>query len=190
MAADEFSNEDFFADDADEVREYKEEDLSQLTKLASRQLEIEQHIKELEEQLAKAKRDLYQVSAEDIPGLMDEIGMQEFLLKSGERIKVRRVVKASIPQKHKAEALRWLRDNNAGSLIKNEVTAAFGKGEDQNAFKLFAALQKRGLNVKQKEGVHGQTLAAYVREQMEKGIALPNEILGVFEYMETKVTKA
>lgn len=181
-----------FADEFDDDGELAADDQQKqdLATLANRQLAIEARIKDIEEQLSKAKRELFSVSSEDIPRLMDEIGMKEFMLTSGERIQVKRGVKASIPVKFRDQAFAWLRENGHGDLVKNEVKATFGRGEDERARALLKFLQDKGLNADQKESVHAGTLAAFVREQLERGAEVPHEMLGVFEYQETKVTKA
>lgn len=181
-----------FADDFEDEEEttWTEADLRDLATLGNQFLAAQEKVRRLEEELDEAKRELFNIGSRDLPNRMDEIGMKEFLLDSGERIQVRRVVKASIPAKLRNEAFAWLRENGHGDLVKNEVKALFGRGEDDKARALLEFLQKKGMNVDQKESVHAGTLAAFVREQLKNGVDVPHELLGVFEYMETKVTKA
>ena len=177
-----------FETDAEAVS-YSTEDLKELAVLADRQLELEREKAELEEKLKRVDQQLQKVSGVDIPTAMDAIGMSDFMLTSGERITVQRKVKASIPKTKQAEAFKWLRDNEHGSLIKNNVTASFGRGEDDKAKELLQKLDSAGFTVSQKESVHAQTLAAFVREQMERGADLPADLLGIFEYAVTKIAK-
>jgi hypothetical protein len=71
---------------------------------------------------------------------------------------------------------KWLRENNFGSLIRTEVVAQFGMGEDKKAVALTLSLLKRKYDVIQKQSVHPSTLKAFVKEQLEKehGITLPS----------------
>lgn len=177
-----------FEQDA-ESTSYSTKDLAELAILAEKQLSLEREKEDLEEQLKQVERELQKVSGVDIPTVMDQIGMSDFMLKSGERIKVERKIKASIPKTKQDQAFAWLRSNGFDSLIKNQVVAAFGKGEDQRAKELAAKLNAAGFIVSQSESVHAQTLGAFVREQMERGVELPADLLGIFEFNITKVSK-
>ena len=93
-----------------------------------------------------------------------------------------------MPEDKKIEAFKWLRDNNHGDLIKNNVSVSFGKGEDSDAVKLKAELEKQGLVVDQKQDIHWQTLRGFVREQMEKNQNIPSEMFGLYVANRTKLT--
>jgi hypothetical protein len=167
---------------------YSVDDLKELALLAERQLALEREKSDLEAQLKSVQQQLDRVGGVDIPAAMDAIGMKDFMLKSGERITVDRKVKASIPKAKQKEAFAWLRENEHGSLIKNNVTASFGRGEDDKAVELLQKLDAAGFTVSQKEAVHAQTLGAFVREQMARGEPLPADLLGIFEYNVTKIS--
>jgi len=176
---------DFFEDEQLPVDEAK---LTRLADLAKLQLEQQERFEELTAQVADAKKALQQTSMEDIPSLMDEIGMASFKLESGAQVSVETKITASIAKKNQAEAFKWLKDNGHESLIKNDVTVSFGKGEDKKADKLTAQLEKKNLQVKRKTSVHAQTLGAFVREQLAEGEEVPMDLLGVFEIKQTKIT--
>ena len=168
--------------------EFSEESLRSLAELARTQLDLEERIKEAEDVLKGLQDRLFRVSGVDIPTKMDEIGVSDFLLKSGERVKVVRGAKASIPKARLAEAIKWLTDNGAGSLVKTKLQVDFGREEMEEAQKLCAELNDRGLDASSTMGVHPMTLSAYVREQMEQGVNLPADVLGIIEYATTKIT--
>ena len=46
--------------------------------------------------------------------------------------------------------------------------------------------QQKGYNVKQKQGVHVSTLRAFVKEQIQDGKQVPNDMFGV--YVANRVT--
>jgi len=183
-----------FEEDAKDVT-FTNDDLKELAELAGRQVALEKAKADLEEQLKQVDQQLQKVSGVDIPTAMDAIGMSDFMLSTGERITVERKVKASIPKTKKPEAFAWLRANEFGSLIKNNVTASFGRGEDDKAKDLARKLNADGFTVDQQESVHAQTLSAFVREQLAKAkedgrpVEIPFDLLGVYEYSETKVSK-
>lgn len=170
------------------VTKVDQDDLKRVADMARQYLLHMDEIARLEGLLELEKRRLERVSRLDIPTLMEELGMQEFTLKSGEKVQVKRHIKASITDEHHDDAFLWLRRNGHGSLIKNEVKAQFGRGEDDKAKLLLQFCRNNGFVASQKESVPWNTLTAFVKEQLEKGVNVPREILGVFEYMETKIT--
>lgn len=166
-----------------------ESQLGRLSDLANVQLKQEDEVADLERRLKEASKELKRTNGELIPELMAEIGMQSFTLDTGESIEVLRKVKASISAKNRDAAFEWLRDNGHGSLIKNVVTTKFGRGEEADAIAFYETCVKEGLVTEQKESVHAQTLGAFVREQLAESENIPLDLLGVFEYSITKITR-
>ena len=82
----------------------------------------------------------------------------------------------------------WLRENNHGDLIKNNVSLTFGRNQDNEAKSIVDDLRKKGHNVKQAEKVEPMTLKAFVREQIEKGKDVPADLFGVYVATRTKIT--
>lgn len=162
-------------------------DLSTLSNLAKRQLQIEQEIEELEAKLKTKKEEHRQVSQIDLPEALSECGMSSFKLDNGASVTVKPFYNCSIPKEHYSEAMAWLRDHGHGDLIKNTVSVDFGRGEDDKAAQFKAELINNGTSYKDKTGVHPQTLRAFVREQVESGQSLPLDILGVFIGQQTSI---
>jgi hypothetical protein len=148
----------------------------------------EKEVTQLEAKLKAAKDHAFKLTSDIIPSRMDELGVPFIGLPDGRKIEVVDMVTAKIPKGRQAEAYQWLRENGAESLIKNVVTATFSRGEDSKAADLLAALEAQGLAASQDESVHWQTLRAYVREQREKGVQLPEDLFGIYEYRMTKVS--
>ena len=71
-------------------------------------------------------------------------------------------------------------ENGADEIVKNEVTIAFGKGEDPKAMALVGEMQRRGLNVMFRRNIHPMTLKAWIKEKMEDGAALPLDDIGLW----------
>ena len=99
---------------------------------------------------------------------MQELGLESLTLKDGSAVKVKQLVQASIPVKHRETAFQWLRDRGHGDLIKNQISAEFGKGEDQSAGKFIENIKSLGYEPKQKVWVEPMTLKAFVREQISR----------------------
>ena len=171
-----------------EDRQLEDGEIKSLTELLETLAQEERDVKDLEAKLKQAKDRVFKLTSDLIPSRMDELGTPFIGLPDGRKVEVVNAVTAKIPAGRKAEAYDWLRDNGAGSLIKNVVTATFGKGDDAQAAELHSALEEQGLAVSQDESVHWQTLRAFVREQREAGMELPEDLLGIFEYRVTKVS--
>ena len=75
------------------------------------------------------KLEKHKLSTENIPALMDEMGMDRVDV-DGLTVSRKMIVHASIPSDRKEEAFAWLRENGLDDIIKNDVTCSFGKGED------------------------------------------------------------
>ena len=174
------------------MEDLTKEQLKRIADLGTRQLDLEQLVKDQEAELKRLKTELFNLTSSVIPEVMKEIGMLSFTMEDGSFLEVKHVIKAAIAKKNEVKAFKWLRDNEAGDLIKNNVTISFGKGEDERAMGAVKMLSGLNYSPSQKESVHGNTLSAYVRERMEEGdekmTQEAQDLLGVFEYDVTKIT--
>ena len=131
-----------------------------LKKLEDELAEVEAHVKEL-------KKQIDMVGGEVIPTMMQEMNISTMKLADGSAIEVKPVYGASISEGKKQEAFQWLRDNDLGDLIKNEVTVSFGRNEDNKASNYANLAQGQGYQPVQKLKVEPMTLKALVRERIE-----------------------
>lgn len=168
------------------------EQLQRLTFLAQGQITLEDAKAEVEVKLQALSRELRIISEEQIPELMDEIGMAGFALTTGEKVEVKRDTKASIKVENRVKAFKWLRDNGHDTIIKNQIIASFGKGEMSKAIELLDELEAHNYICDHKESVHASTLSAFVREMNKSDKPLSSEVmtlLGAFGYAKTKITR-
>ena len=135
------------------------------------ELESEQLVKEQE--LKEIKRKVELVSSEVIPTMMQEMNISTLKLADGTSVEVKPVYGASIPVDKKEEAYKWLRENGLGDLIKNEITVAFGRSEDNKAQQYAVLAQGQGYEPVQKLKVEPMTLKALVRERVEMDSTCP-----------------
>ena len=163
----------------DEVKEISEA----CNKLTSQNQKVETIQKSLKEAEEEARR----LSEEVIPTLMQQAGVSSIKLDNGTSVEVSPYYYAKISEDRKAEAFQWLRENDHGDLIKNNVSVSFGKGEDSNAVNLKSELEAKGLVVDQKQDVHWQTLRGFVKEQIEKNKTIPSETFGLYIANRTKI---
>jgi len=151
--------------------------LSELGQEYARELAIQEELaKEIELSKAKTTR----LSEVTIPEKMTELGLEEFKLKTGDKVTLQPVFGASVPDARKPEAWAWLRDNGHGSLIKTKFSMDFGMGEEQEVIKVTDVLKANGIAFKEKEDVHASTLKAFVTEQYENGKKFPEALFGAF----------
>ena len=171
-------------EDLDSVNEAK--NLSdQVVKLQN--LEDEYSTKEKE--LKELKRKVELISGEVIPTMMQEMNISTLKLADGSSVEVKPVYGASIPIAKREEAFKWLRDNDLGDLIKNEVTVAFGRNEDTKASDYAILAKGQGYEPVQKLKVEPMTLKALVRERLEAGQEMPSDLFNLFTGNRTKITR-
>ena len=152
--------------------------------------ELEDQVTLKEHELKELKRKAELLSGEVIPTMMQEMNISTLKLADGSSVEVKPVYGASIPTKSKEEAFKWLRDNGLGDLIKNEITVAFGRDEDNKAQQYAVLAQGQGYEPVQKLKVEPMTLKALVRERLESGQEMPSDLFNVFTGNRTKVTRS
>lgn len=164
-------------DYSDDAELPKTDRLSDLGVLAGALENWDHIVADLEQQLENAKSHRDEIAQEKIPELMEEIGMEEFKMASGRKIKVRQRVFASFHDGQKGEALAWLDSHGHGGLVKGEVVMPYLKGQDTIAEQAANLLRQTfQFPVTKDRTVHHQTLSAWAKRQLEKGEAIPESI--------------
>jgi hypothetical protein len=154
----------------------EEKSLTAISKMAMRHVELQAWIglkeKELKDLVDEAKK----IEEIDLPNAMLEIGMRTFRLNDGAAINVKKFYGASIKVENRSAAYLWLEAQGHESLIKTKVVTDFGKGhnEREEAKKFKQDLLADGFNASLDESVHHSTLKAFVKEQIEQGVVLPD----------------
>ena len=151
---------------------------------------LEDEIVEQEKKLKELKRNQELLSGEVIPTMMTEMNISTLKLADGSAVEVKPVYGASIPAAKKEDAFNWLRKNGLGDLIKNEITVAFGRNEDNKAMAYANLAQGQGYEPIQKLKVEPMTLKAMVRERLESGQEMPSDLFNVFAGNRTKITRS
>lgn len=150
---------------------------------------LDNKIKDVEEELGKLKSKYRELSEVDIPSMLSELGLSEITLADGNKISTATYYSARISDDKRDEAFRWLNDNGFADIIKNTVSVSFGRDEDDSARKLVDSLEDNGYATAQKKWVEPMTLKAFVREQVEKGSDLPLETFNVYIGQKTRIIK-
>ena len=151
----------------------------QLSQLVRSLRNVEQQIEDAENHIKSLKQEKHRLSVENIPALMDEMGVERLDV-DGLTVERKMIVSASIPKDRKDEALSWLRDNGLDDIIKNDVTCSFGKGQDNSAKNVIAILQDAGFDPATKTHVHPSRLKAFVKERVTDGKPIDLDMFGAF----------
>ena len=136
-------------------------------------------INEKEEELKSLKLQKHKMSTEQIPAMMDEMGVQRLDVENLS-VSLKPLINASIPPTRREEAYQWLRENDLDDIIKNDVILSFGKGEDNIAGDIMYDLEQRGMHPEKKTHIHSMTLRAFIRERVEKGLPIDLDLFGAY----------
>lgn len=173
------TDDDLFSDAIDTA--VSDSALGKISAHAKRMIELNREVARHESVIKTLKEEFRDIEQRKLPEAMLEAGVSEFKLDNGAKITVRDTVHGSIPEENRAAAFKWLRDNDFGDIIKNEIKVPFGKGEDEKAKAVQDYLkEKYGLQTEAKESVHASTLAAWAKEQLKKGVDVPLDTLGLW----------
>ena len=167
-------------------------ELNNAETLSSHVLELqklEDEIKKDEERLSQKKAQADKLSQQVIPEIMDSMKLKTMKLKDGSAIEVKEIYSATIPLDKREGAFTWLRNNDLGDLIKNEITVSFGRNEDNKASEYANLAESNGYQPVQKLKVEPMTLKALYRERVEKELDLPSEHFNLFKGNKTKITR-
>ena len=175
---------------AESVREWNNEatdnELSVVSGLANKQLQVGSELAELEGAVKAKKEELRLISEQELPDAMQAAGLNEIVLSSGEKISIGEFYSAHISKANQEVAYQWLTANGHEGLIKNEVSLRFGRNESEVVNETVSNLKARGLSPEVRQSVHPSTLKAFVREQLTSGNDIPTEPFGI--YIGTKAT--
>jgi hypothetical protein len=163
--------------------------IEDITKLANAMVDAEQDVKDAELRLERTKERLRKIREDTIPGVMQELGLSELRLATGEKLSIKQDVYSQLANENKGAAYNWLEENGFGGLIKVNVVVDFGKGELERAKKLQSLLAEKGLSVTIGESVHWQTMKAFLNEQIKKEADIPLDLFGATPIFVAKITK-
>ena len=167
----------------------KTENIQSLADQVERLSTLQQEIETQEDALKQKKKNFEHLSAEVIPTMMAEMGLSHLKLMDGSSVDVKPNYSASITIANKDAAFQWLRDNNLGDIIKNEISVSFGRNEDNKAADYASLASERGFSPTQKLKVEPMTLKALVRERLESGKEMPTELFNVFVGNKTTIKR-
>jgi len=155
-----------------------DEKLASLSKLAHEQHAIEQDIAQIEANLADKKKLYNEISEIKLPEVMDELGIDQFNLANGIKVKVSPFYSGKITD---TKAYTWLEENNEADIIKGEVVIPFPKGFDKQKLRMIVKVaEELGLSANVGEQVHPSTLRAWIKDMIQSGQQFPRELFNVY----------
>ena len=146
-------------------------------------------VEDAEAALKAAKDRLNRLQLEDVPQLMIEVGVVDFVTDDGYHVTLSEEVKASITNANAPGAHKWLTDNGFGGLIKTFVGVPFAASERDSALALREQLEADKYDPELTERVHPSTLKAFVKERLEAGDEIPFDLFSIHPFNKAKLKR-
>ena len=175
--------------DADKFDNVEKDGASRLSNLIRQSLDVQRQIEEAEQHVKDLKFKKRKVDQEDIPMLMEEMGVDSLTV-DGHKVSVVNFVHARIPEEKRDQAYSFLRSIGEADIIKNDVTVSFSAGQDNMAGAVVDDLRNQGYEPAQKTHIHPSTLKAWVKNRIESGKDLDFETFGVYVGTEAKIKRS
>lgn len=137
----------------------------------------------ISECLKNRNKELFRVRQQQIPEIMKEFGLDGVKALDGTSIQI--VGDISITKKDEQKIFKYLRDHEAGDLIKNQVIVTVDNEEERK--EVIESLDKTSCCYEAKEGIHAGTLKKYIKSLKEKGKQIPEDAVAVFDYEYSKI---
>lgn len=150
-----------------------------------KKLDLENQLKHLNHEIQKIERD-------ELPEMFTRAGVTSLTVEAtgnhpafvAERSTV---FTAKIPDEKRQEAFEWLEKNEHGDLVKSVINIFFGMQEHEERLRVMKILSDAKVQFYSNESVHHMTLKAFVKGEIQKGHAIPHDLLGVYVFDEVKI---
>ena len=149
-------------------------ELENIGELATELVRLQKEVEYCEGILKQAKENLRIVQEGKLPAALDQAGLSEIKLDTGEKVSINTFYNCSIDASKKPEAFDWLHDNGHGDIVKHTISLDFKKGESDQATTAVSALVEAGFDPVDQTKVAPQTLKAFARVEVEAGRQLPD----------------
>ncbi len=173
----------------DAFNKVSKEGSSKLSNLIRQSVDLDKQVKDAEQYLKDLQYKKRTIDEEDIPSLMEEIGV-ESLTVDGNKVSIEKYVSARIPENRKSEAFGFIRSIGEGDIIKNEVVVGFGMGQDNVAGAVVDDLRNQGLSPAQKTHIHPMTLRTWAKNRIEKNQEIDFDMFGIYVGNRAKIKGA
>jgi hypothetical protein len=158
-----------------------------LTNKASELKVMTEHLEYLQEAVKKAEETIKNLSEQELPMLMNEIGMQQFKLQDGTKFEVKPILAVNAPKEKMEEIDEWLDNNGHSGLVKTTILVPKTVPHDALE-KLLIEFKAQGFDFDVTKSIHWQTLNKWAREMEEEGYAIPEDLFKVYRAMKAFIT--
>lgn len=147
-----------------------EEKLSRLAELALNMRKLENDIEVTEVRLSVMKAELKKVSEDQIPSLMQEIGIDSITLSNGLKLSTKFFASGKVLDD---SVYDWFEKEGFADIVKSDLVVKTRRIEKQDLAPVKEAIRGAGLEYSEKDSIHWQTLSAFLRDRIEEGGSLP-----------------
>lgn len=162
------------------------EELGEISKLITEAWMIEERIEKGKALLEKLTGMVNLIKTKQLPDLMAKFNMAEFKTTDGISVKVKPFYSGKILS---PAAYDWLNANGHGGAIKTEVVVPLVKGQMELGKEIVKYLADKQYTGLLNTEVHHQTLNALVKEIMENGKTLPEDLFSTYTGRVAKVSR-
>jgi len=170
-----------------EKQQATDAEIEQIADLAQRQKTLDKEIDKMQESLDQVKEQRRKVAEEDLPAALDQAGVSDVTLSDGSRIAVKSDLKVNIPKSKKEDAAEWLVNQGASALVKEDIHVPFNRGQEEQVNELTRELEENGYTYNVQPEMHTGSVKKFLKEHMEEGGDLPEDVMNVFYYRETEI---
>lgn len=154
--------------------------LKEVSRLASIQRDLEIEIESREEEVKLLKQELADIAEKQLPQAMTAVGLKSFKLEDGSSVDVKPFYSASISDEKAVQAFGWLKNNGFEDLIKREIKVNFTAGEYEKADPIVNEMEAAGILFNDKLTVHPMTLKSFIKDQVEGGHPVPLDYFNAY----------
>ena len=170
-----------------------EEQLKSISIWATKALELQSEIDNIQEYLKKIQHELAEIEERELPQALLQANMLEFRLVGGGKIAVRDVIQGGLhkDQEKREFTMQWVVDEGGQEIIKDHFEIDYTKGSYDEAVALRKLLADNKIHFDEFESIHGMTLQAFLREKLRQGTVPPFDKMGIryFKKAEIKLPK-
>lgn len=155
---------------------------SEVERLRALRCEIES----AEARLTVLKADEADLSSKAIPAEMRRLQIESLPLPDGTTVTVSKSFAVSPRKENRQAVMAWLATVGGSPLLSRTLSVEIPKGEDPSPVE--QAILLKGFAPTVTESIHPSTLRSFVSDMIEKGEAVPEDLLGVFQLHKTHIT--
>lgn len=174
----------------EQSEEEKQDGLDRLSIMIDIRNDAAEDVNKLAEDLAAAQKKLRGMDENDLPTLMNELGFKIVTLEDGRTILIEKGLSASIAKKNKAEAAKWLVDNELSEIVSYDITINFSPEKKEQFETVRKELEDRDLYPDSAFNMHTGRVKAALKELDAQGVEFPEKLFGVYRWEQAKVKPA